>query len=65
MTRRPSPSRLALAGLALLALVVLLLWLIPSDEYIFLPDRARAVAPIVDVTGAVIPVDGGLTRGLL
>lgn len=59
MIRRTPPSRLAFAGVALLALVVLLLWLVPSDEYIFLPDRARAVAPIVDVAGGMDPKDGG------
>ena len=59
MIRRPSPARLALAGLGLLAVVALLLWLIPSNEYIFLPDRARAVAPIVDVAGGGDPKDGG------
>jgi len=56
---RPSPARLALAGLGILAVVALLLWLIPSNEYIFLPDRARAVAPIVDVAGGRDPKDGG------
>jgi PDZ domain-containing protein len=44
-----SPGRLVAAGLALLGLVALVLWLTPSSEYIFLPDRARPVAPLVTV----------------
>jgi len=56
---RVTPGRLALAGLALLVVVAVLLWLVPSDTYIFLPDRARAVAPIVDVAGGKDPRDGG------
>jgi Lon-like protease len=57
--RRATPARLALAGVLLLAIALLALWLIPSNEYIFLPDRARPVAPIVDVAGGKDPKDGG------
>jgi Lon-like protease len=42
------PARVLGAGL-LLALVTSILWAIPSDEYVFLPDRARPVAPYVTV----------------
>ncbi len=43
-------GRLLTAGL-LLALVVAVLWAVPTNEYIFLPDRARPVAPYVTVPG--------------
>jgi PDZ domain-containing protein len=56
---RTTPGRLAAAGAALLALVLLFLWLLPSNTYIFLPDRAHPVAPIVDVQGGKNPTDGG------
>ena len=46
------------AGLALAA-VVLLLYLIPSNEYIFLPDKARPLAPYVTVKGEQPDRDGG------
>jgi Lon-like protease len=46
------------AGLALAA-VVLFLYLVPSDEYIFLPDRARPLAPYVTVKGEKPDPDGG------
>ena len=56
---RTTPGRLAAAGAALLAVVLLFLWLLPSNTYIFLPDRAHPVAPIVDVQGGKNPTDGG------
>ncbi|HZO98216.1 MAG TPA: PDZ domain-containing protein [Gaiellaceae bacterium] len=45
-------------GLLLLA-VAAALWLIPSRQYIFLPDRAHPVAPLVEVAGGHDPKDGG------
>ena len=48
---RLSPGRLAAAGGVLLAVVALVLWLTPSDSYIFLPDPAHRVAPLVRVQG--------------
>jgi Lon-like protease len=49
--------------LLLLALVVgaaaFAVWAIPTDDYIFLPNRAHAVAPLVDVEGGQNPRDGG------
>ncbi len=45
-----TPARLLIAGLALLA-AGLALWVLPSNNYIFLPDRAHAVAPLVSVAG--------------
>jgi PDZ domain-containing protein len=57
--KRLTPARLAAAGLVLLAVVALVLWLAPSNSYIFLPDRARPVAPLVTVPGGKTPRDGG------
>ena len=57
--KRLTPARLAAAGLLLLAVVALILWLAPSDSYVFLPDRARPVAPLVRVPGGKAPRDGG------
>jgi PDZ domain-containing protein len=53
-----TPFRLITAGLALLA-VLFALWVIPADEYIFLPDPAKPVAPLVTVSGGHDPKDGG------
>jgi PDZ domain-containing protein len=49
--RRLTPARLGGLGLFLLAIVVLALWILPSDSYIFLPDRAHPVAPLVQIAG--------------
>jgi Lon-like protease len=57
--KRLTPARLAVAGLLLLAIVALILWIAPSDSYIFLPDRAHPVAPLVAVSGGKDPHDGG------
>ena len=57
--KRLTPARLAAAGLLLLVIVGLVLWLAPSDSYIFLPDRAHPVAPLVSVPGGKEPRDGG------
>jgi PDZ domain-containing protein len=48
--RRFWPAFIAVP-LALLALVAGVLWLLPSDYYIVLPDRARPVDPLVSVPG--------------
>jgi len=50
-----SPGRLLGAGLLLLVIVGLVLWLTPSSDYVFLPDRARPVAPLVKVDGRPRP----------
>jgi len=57
--RSLSPSRLALAAVIVLAVVAALLWLLPSDTYIFLPDRARPVDPLITVQGGHQQRDGG------
>ena len=46
-----TPSRLAALGLVLLALLAGFLLLAPSDDYLFLPNRAKPVAPLVTVEG--------------
>jgi PDZ domain-containing protein len=46
------------AGLALAALAVFL-YIVPSDQYIFLPDRAQPLAPYVAVKGERPDHDGG------
>jgi len=54
-----SPGKLLVAGLALVA-VVLGLFLIPSSQYVFLPDPAHPVAPYVSVPGGHDPAHGGV-----
>jgi PDZ domain-containing protein len=53
-----SPVRLVIAGVVLLA-VAGVLYVAPSNQYLFLPDRARAVAPYVKVKGERDDHDGG------
>jgi PDZ domain-containing protein len=48
-----------IAGLLLIAVVGALL-ILPSNEYIFLPDRAHPVAPLVTVPGGHDPTNGGI-----
>jgi PDZ domain-containing protein len=57
--RRLSPGRLAGLGLFLVAVVVLALWVLPSDSYIFLPDRAHPVQPLVKISGREPTRDDG------
>jgi PDZ domain-containing protein len=57
--RRLTPTRLAVAGVALLAIVLAVLWVTPSDSYIFLPDKAHPVDPLVTVEGGKLSHDGG------
>jgi PDZ domain-containing protein len=35
------------------------LWVVPSGDYLLLPDTARPVAPLVSVKGGKVPKDGG------
>jgi PDZ domain-containing protein len=57
--RRLSPGRLVLAALVLSGVAFGVLWLAPSDEYLFLPDRAHPVAPHVTAKGEKPDRDGG------
>jgi len=52
-------NRLFVLGLVLLA-VVLASIVYPSDDYIFLPDPAHPVAPLVTVPGGKDPTHGGI-----
>jgi len=54
-----SPVRLFLAGL-LVAAVAFALWIFPTESYIFLPNTAHPVAPLVEVKGGKDPKDGGI-----
>jgi PDZ domain-containing protein len=47
------------AGLVLVAIVGALL-ILPSDDYIFLPDKAHPVAPLITVPGGHDPTHGGI-----
>jgi PDZ domain-containing protein len=58
VSRLITPARLVAVGFVLLATFAVL-WVVPSDRYIFLPDEARAVAPLVDVEGEKPDEDGG------
>jgi len=49
MPRARLPLRLAVVIVALALGTLLVLWLIPSSDYILLPDRARPVEPLVTV----------------
>jgi Lon-like protease len=53
-----TPARLAALGLVAL-LVLAILWVAPSDDYIFLPDPAQPLAPRVVVQGERPERDGG------
>ena len=59
MLRLFSPVRLFVAGL-LVAAVAVTLWILPTESYIFLPNRAHAVAPLVEVEGGTDPKNGGI-----
>ncbi len=54
-----SPGRLLALGAVLFA-IALALYVFPSNEYIFLPDKAHPVAPLVTVPGGHDPVRGGV-----
>lgn len=43
----------------MLGVVFAVLWRFPSGDYVFLPDRAHPVAPLVRVAGGREPVNGG------
>lgn len=57
--RHITPGRLVVLGLVLFAVAVGL-YVAPSNQYIFLPDRAHPVAPLVTFAGARDPAKGGV-----
>ncbi len=59
MSRIVTPGRVFALGLVLAAVVFALL-VLPSNDYIFLPDRAHPVAPLVFVPGGHEPKQGGI-----
>jgi PDZ domain-containing protein len=54
-----SPFWLLTVGAALAIATFGVLWFWPSSDYIFLPDKAQPVAPLVSVKGEHRPRDGG------
>ena len=54
-----SPFWLLTIGAALAIATFGVLWFWPSGDYIFLPDQAQPVAPLVSVKGEHRPRDGG------
>jgi len=54
-----TPGRLLALGIVLFVLAVGL-YVVPSDDYVFLPDPAHPAAPLVDVPGGRDPVKGGV-----
>jgi Lon-like protease len=56
--RSLTPARVAAVGLVLVAIAAGL-FLLPSDDYILLPDRAREVGPLVEIEGEKPTRDGG------
>jgi Lon-like protease len=59
VTRHITAGRAFALGLVLVA-VVLVLVIAPSGDYIFLPDRAHPVGPLVTVQGGHDPARGGI-----
>jgi PDZ domain-containing protein len=57
--RTLTPGRILALGLVLLATALALL-VIPSSQYVFLPDPAHPVAPLVTVPGGKDPARGGV-----
>jgi PDZ domain-containing protein len=57
--KRITPGRLLALGVVLFA-VALTLYVVPSNQYIFLPDKAHPVAPLVTVRGGHDPATGGI-----
>ena len=60
MRRFLTPFRAAVALLVCLLLAGVILYNVPSDEYVLLPDVAHPVAPLVQVQGSTRP---GKSRG--
>jgi Lon-like protease len=54
------PGRLIAAGIALLVLVALLGWLLPSGYYLYVPNKAEPLAPKVKVEGEHDTGPGGI-----
>jgi Lon-like protease len=59
VSRLFTPWRLAVTGLGILAVAVAVAWVTPTDAYIFLPNDAQPVAPLVSVPQTRDDRDGG------
>jgi PDZ domain-containing protein len=60
VAQKLTPARLAAAGLFLLLVLVVVLYVTPShSDYVFLPDRAHALAPLVKIQGERPPTGPG------
>jgi PDZ domain-containing protein len=59
MRRRLTPTRLVLAAVVLAVAAAIALYLVPSNDYILLPDKAHPVAPLVHVEGGHDPRGAG------
>ncbi len=59
MARLLSPVRLAGAVFGLVVVAGIVLYLVPSNDYLLLPDRAHPVAPLVRVQGGHEPTGPG------
>jgi len=59
MRRPAAAARIAGVLLGLLVLAAIVLYVIPSNDYIFLPDRAHPVGPLVRVQGGHEPQGPG------
>lgn len=59
MRRTIGPAQIAGALVVLVVVAAVVLYLVPSNDYILLPDRAHPVAPLVRVQGAHPVKDAG------
>jgi len=59
MQRLHAPARVAGVLVGLLVVAGVVLYLVPSNDYIFLPDQAHPVAPLVRVQGGHPPAGPG------
>ena len=58
MARIFTPVRILIAGLILFSAAAFI-YLVPSDKYVLLPDRARPLAPLVEIKGEKPDRGGG------
>ena len=59
MHRLRRPAQFGVALFIVLVAVAAVLWFAPSGSYIFLPDRAHPVDPLVTIQGVTRPADAG------
>ena len=60
MKRLFSPTRALAAGLVLAVAVAFVLWITPSSSFLLLPDKAKPLAPLVQVKGEKPDERGGI-----